>query len=283
MCTMIEVHAHVLPGLDDGPADYAEAFALIAAYARQGVTDIICTSHFGSAQMQAEVETDYLARYREAYQLCAATFEKSEYPVRLHPGLELELVPDLLRSLKRHERDSFNPLTLAGSFYLLVELPKWVSGGLTSLDNILYSLQLDGYMPILAHPERISDFAASEEQLSLWVTQERICLQVNASSLVSLPNRTTEQQERLQRRRVIVDRLIRSGLVHLAASDGHDVIRRPPMHQEAWHILANQYREAVAQRLLQEKPAAILNKLPLQPVRLDVAQQPNKVTRQKEG
>jgi tyrosine-protein phosphatase YwqE len=52
---------------------------------------------------------------------------------------------------------------------LLVELPKWVSGGLASLDNILYSLQLEGYMPILAHPERIKDFAASEEQLSLWV------------------------------------------------------------------------------------------------------------------
>ena len=254
---MIEIHAHVLPGLDDGPVDSDEAFALIAAYARQGVSDLICTSHFTAEQMQKDHSQAYLARYATALSICNEAFMQSEYTIRLHPGFELELVPDLYRCLHMFNQPPY-PLALAGSSYLLVELPRWLNGGIGTLDNLLYSLQLAGYMPILAHPERIVDFESSELQLVRWVEQERIFLQVNATSLVELPDRTSEQQKRYQRRHAIVDRLIRSGLVHVVSSDAHHVVRRPPLHQLAWTTLSEQYGEASARLLLQDNPAAIL-------------------------
>jgi protein-tyrosine phosphatase len=262
---MIEIHAHVLPGLDDGAADLAEAQALVAEYGRQGVTDIICTSHLLPGNMSGPAGVDYLRRYDVQFTGLRDLFVGCERPVRLHRGLELVLVPDLLSRLRHLDR-SASPLSLAGSAYLLVELPHWLAGGLGSLEQLLFNLQLLGFTPILAHPERIVDFAAVWPTLRQWVGQERVLLQVNASAIVLPENAQTDQAGRFQRRHGAADQMIRAGMVHFAASDAHHMTSRPPRHREAWTVLAETYGEAVARVLLLDNPAAVLADGPVQSV-----------------
>jgi protein-tyrosine phosphatase len=126
------------------------------------------------------------------------------------------------------------PLSLAHSYYLLVELPRWLSGGIGTLDKLLYSLQLAGYMPILAHPERIVDFEANETQLMRWV-RTGSDLSTSQRHIAGRDHSTghTNSKKRYQRRRIIVDRLIRNGLVHVVASDAPPRRwHRPPLQQQ---------------------------------------------------
>ncbi|MDW7659448.1 MAG: CpsB/CapC family capsule biosynthesis tyrosine phosphatase [Bacillota bacterium] len=258
---MIDIHAHVIPGLDDGAADLAEAQALIAEYGRQGVTDIICTSHLLPQQILSD-DGSYLQRYYDAFTSLRVQFATCERPVRLHRGYELVLMPDLARCLHKFDKQD-HPLTLAGSAYLLVELPRWLSGGIGSLEQLLFGLQLMGFTPILAHPERIVDLASVLPMLYRWIEQERVLLQLNTSAIVAPRDEKSDQYDRFKRRQPSVDQMIRAGMVHFMASDAHNLQTRPPQNQAAWAQLTATYGESVARQLLLENPAAILADRPV--------------------
>jgi protein-tyrosine phosphatase len=258
---MIDIHAHVLPGLDDGAADLTEAQALIAEYCRQGVTDIICTSHLLPQQMLSD-DGSFLQRYTAAFTSLRDQFAVCDRPVRLHRGYELVLMPDLARCLNKFARKD-NPLTLAGSSYLLVELPRWLGGGIGSLEQLLFGLQLMGFIPILAHPERIVDLASVLPMLCRWIEQERVLLQLNTSAIVAPRDEKSDQYDRFRRRQPCVDQMIRTGMVHFVASDAHNLRSRPPQNQAAWIMLSTTYGEQVAQNLMLENPAAVLADRPI--------------------
>lgn len=258
---MIDIHAHVLPGLDDGAADLAEAQALIAEYGRQGVSDIICTSHL-LPQQTGEDNGSWLSRYEAVFAPLQEQFAACERPVRLHRGFELVLVPDLAGCLRQFPRTS-QPLSLAGSAYILIELPRWLSGGIGSLEQLLFELQLAGFTPVLAHPERIVDLVDVLPMLWRWIEQERVLLQINASAVVAPAEIHSIRYERFKARRPSVDRMIRAGMVHFVASDAHNLRSRPPQNRAAWSVLAETYGEATAQRLLRDNPAAVLSDRPV--------------------
>jgi protein-tyrosine phosphatase len=253
---MIELHSHILNGLDDGAADREESLGLLVEYARQGVSDIVCTPHCLPPLYGQKSESErFLAEI--ARQIADL---QTQSQVRLHSGAELVLSNDLpagLASLEPHA------LTLAGSAYLLVELPGWVSGGLRSLEPLLFKLQLAGYCPILAHPERIRPFEEARPILAHWVETERVFLQINTSSFVSQTDDHADQRDRYERRRDIVNDLLEHRLVHLVASDAHDTQRRPPQLADAQVQLSRQYGQDLADLLLKNNPAAVLADQPL--------------------
>ena len=258
---MIDIHAHVLPGLDDGAADLADAQALIAAYGRQGVTDIICTSHLLPQQMLSD-DGSFIQRYNTVFTDLRDQFAACDRPVRLHRGYELVLMPDLTHCLNKFARLD-HPLTLAGTSYILVELPRWLGGGIGSLEQLLFGLQLMGYTPILAHPERIVDLDAVLPMLGRWIEQERVLLQLNTSAIVAPPDEHSDRYDRFRRRQPLVDQMIRSGMVHFVASDAHNLHSRPPQNRQAWDTLSAAWGEDVARLLLRDNPAAVLADRPV--------------------
>ena len=258
---MIEIHTHVLPDLDDGAADQGESEALLLAYMAQGATDLVCTSHFGAAQLRMIQQDAYFCGYEEKINRLRRWLAAGGRDLRLHNGHELVLIPDLLLFLQQHRDLSLTYLTLAGSAYLLVELPHWLSGGIKSLERLLFNVRMAGYEPILAHPERIVDFAEVQPVLQQWVEQEWVYLQINASALVE--PQSADRQERFQQRRSRVDQLIRQGLVSFAASDAHNMVQRPPQLDRLDKVLRDRYSPAIADLLLRENPQAVLDDRPV--------------------
>ena len=260
---MIEIHSHLLPGIDDGPPDLATALQMAQIYINQDVDTVICTPHIDLQHYPDEQSlADSLARIEQARSELTVALAEQHIDLNLHIGAEIRLTADLANTLKKY-RDQF-PLTLAGTSYLLIELPGWQSGNLNALDNLLFNIQLAGYTPILAHPEKtLTDSRLLLDALALWVRHERLLLQVNASSLLNLNLPTREQEDRHRLHQSIARQLLDKKLVHFIASDAHHPQNRPPRNRQAWEVLAKQYSPARADQLAKENPATLLADQPI--------------------
>lgn len=255
---MIDLHSHILPGLDDGASSIDEAMVLLRQYARQEVRAVVCTPHIKAEHIAVESKmTAYLKSRQQMLEQLRSLALQEKIPVELHSGGEFVLTPDLPRCLARLE----NP-GLAGSDYLLVELPLQFSGGIHLLDNLLFAIQMAGYMPLLAHPERSMHSEGVTEIFADWVKKERLLLQINASSLVSLPDWPQERISRFKKRLLHVQLLLAEKLVFCVASDAHNRHLRPVMMQEAQKEVERIAGREYARTLFSRNPQAVLDNIP---------------------
>lgn len=234
---MIDLHAHVLPGLDDGPALLEESLRIISQAARHGITAIAATPHVSpryptsSAAMRAA-----LADVRRAV-------DDAGIPVSVLPGGEVAL--ETLRELSIEEIRSFG---LGGNpRYVLVEFPydAWPP----SLALELTRLHDAGIRVVLAHPERNADVQARPGRLEGLVAAGAL-VQVTAGAL----------QGRESGARRTARALFEFGLVHMLASDAHDVGRRGPSLAAAVGALRD---DALGRWLSLDVPHALVADLPL--------------------
>ncbi|NCC76410.1 MAG: hypothetical protein EOM08_08255 [Clostridia bacterium] len=254
---MIEIHSHILHGIDDGSPDLDTARQLARDYVDQGVTDVICTSHLTSAQTRSAQElTNYLELKTAAQAELSARIAAEKLPIRLHSGAEVLITSDIVAILKNNTWRQ--QITLAKSDYILVELPTSLSGGYKALDQILFNIQILGLQPILAHPERAMKNPAFIDTLQDWVAADRLLLQVNNSSFVTDPRLDPAQQHRYQQRQAAIDHLARNGLIHFTASDAHHPIRRPVQNELARETLTTRYGPERARQWTHTNPAKIL-------------------------
>ncbi len=145
---MIDLHSHILPGIDDGSPDFETSVNLVRELAAGGVTDVFATPHYVD-------ETIYTSPVAANLTLIARLQEmvnEAGIPVRLHLGNEIYITPQIAEFLKSGEIRG-----LGGTSYLLVELP--MSGEFPGYYDIFLSLIRSGYKVVLAHPERYSSFA----------------------------------------------------------------------------------------------------------------------------
>ncbi|MCF8048263.1 MAG: hypothetical protein K9L19_12015 [Desulfarculaceae bacterium] len=232
---MLDLHSHVLPGLDDGAPDLEQALAMCRLALDDGVRLMAATPHWYPARDPlaiSEISQEVLALRSE---LAAAGL-----PLELVAGAEVALDPEL----PRLAREGLLP-TLNGGPYLLVECPPHTSPRL--LPDLIYGLRLAGLRPILAHVERTWAGAQNWDWLTGLVEQG--CLvQVTASSLTgklgSAPKKAAEA-------------LLSLGLVNLLASDAHSASWRPPGLSQA---------AAAAERLCGAGAAEVLTRLTPQAV-----------------
>jgi protein-tyrosine phosphatase len=234
---VIDLHAHVLPGIDDGPPDLGAALALVRAAAEDGTRTIVATPHV------SERYPNEPAAIGAAVAGFRAAVAAAGLPVEVLAGAEIALarIPEL-------DEDELHALTLGGGPNLLVEPPLSHAAG--DFDGIVLGLLDRGHGVVLAHPERCPAFQREPQRLTRLVAAgARTSL--TASSLVG---RFGSHVERFALR------LLRDGLVHDLASDGHDLARRRPE-------LATPLREAAALRpglgelstwLTNDAPAALL-------------------------
>ncbi len=238
---MIDIHSHILPGLDDGARTLAESLQMLELAARSGTTDIVATPH-----ANAEFPYDGIR-----IQTCFAQLsEAAQGMIRLHLGCDFHLsyenVQDALRHPDRYTVNNFS--------YLMVELADLVVT--ESAGNVLMRLREAGMIPVITHPERNVVIQRKLDTLREWV-QQGCLVQITGQSLVG---RFGPEAERS------AHELVRSGLAHFVASDGHDCRDRPPRLDEAHRNIAQRYGAKVADRLCRENPAAVVAGEELPPV-----------------
>jgi protein-tyrosine phosphatase len=202
--SVVDIHCHILPGLDDGSPDMATSIAMARLVAAAGISTVIGTPHW----IEDEHETDP-AVVRQAVRELQAELNSRAIPLTILPGNEALICPDLPDRVKKDD-----VLTLADrGTHLLLELP--YEDLPTYVDNVIFKLQLQGITPVLAHVERYAYVRSDWHVLDRWI--QRGCLaQVNASSLDRGRGDDLAQD--------LMDR----GLVACTATDAHDAAHRAP-------------------------------------------------------
>jgi protein-tyrosine phosphatase len=203
---VIDLHCHILPGLDDGPSSMEESLAMARMAAADGVRVIVATPHVDREFNQPDPDT-----VRELTASLNKAVRAEKLPLRILPGGEAPAEPELLEALQ-----AGRVLTVGDrGRHVLVELP--TNSPATYAPELFFRLQLAGYTPLIAHVERAAIFRVQPEMLREF-RDRGYHLQMNVESLHGSFN--TRRRAR---------RLVQEGLVTILASDGHDTTRRKPL------------------------------------------------------
>jgi protein-tyrosine phosphatase len=202
---VIDLHCHVLPGIDDGPRTIEDSLALARAAAAAGIRTVVATSH---VSWEYPNRADTIARLVEELN---GRLADNGVALEIRPGAEIAMtrLPDT-------PPDEVSRLTLGGGQWLLIEPP--FTEVSTGLDVLVADLHDRGYQVVLAHPERCPAFHRDRSMLEALVHSGALT-SVTAGSLAGRFGKAV--------RRLSIE-LIRDGLVHNVASDAHDDSHRPP-------------------------------------------------------
>ncbi len=232
---MIDLHSHLLPGVDDGSRTVARSVVVLRHLAELGLTDICLTPHLTASRAEHGIPPAYDTAF-------AALLAAAPPGVRLHRGAEIMLDRPFSAAAA-----SNRALTLGGSRYVLVEFPRIVPRDtvLTALTQVAAS----GLVPVLAHPERYS--SCSVDAASAW-RRAGAKLQVDATTVLMKTPRADRARE-----------LIGAGLADIFAADNHGDDRSLAGAAEA---LAAEGAKEQADLLTVGNPRAILEDRELTPV-----------------
>jgi protein-tyrosine phosphatase len=239
---MIDLHCHILPGVDDGARTLEEAVQMCRMAAADGCEAMIATPH----QRRGEWWNDDVKLLRGlADQLQAAVGDG----FRVALGGEVHAGPQLLEEVKRLPDGGVLPL--AGSRYLLVEFNSYTTPA--QANDLVHELVIAGWRPIVAHPEFIPWLARSPELLGDLLALGATA-QVTAMSLTGDFGRRPQQDTLL---------FLEEGMVHFVASDSHGTRNRPPGLRRAFQTIAARLGDETARRLTTDNPRAVLEDRPL--------------------
>jgi protein-tyrosine phosphatase len=237
---MIDIHAHILPGMDDGPQTLEESLAMLEVAASSGTTDIVATPH---ANLEYTFDPEVVDR--KIAELRRVAPER----IRVHRGCDFHLTYDNIQdALTRPAKYTVN-----GKNFLLVELSELLIAKTT--DDIFARMQEAGITPVITHPERNVLLHQRLAQIERWVAGG--CLvQITAQSLLGKFGKPARDYS---------EELLRRGLVHFVASDAHDARRRPPRLDQAFELVSRKFGPRRAERLFVLNPGAVIAGVPLEP------------------
>ena len=151
---MKDLHSHLLFGIDDGCKDISESISLLKEASKQGITDLVITPHY----MQNTKYTCNNKERKERFSTLLDEVKKEDIKINLYLGNEVYITEDFLKLLKKGEIQTIN-----NSKYLLFEFP--FGNMFTNTKDIIYELVINGYVPVLAHPERYRIFQKHPEHI----------------------------------------------------------------------------------------------------------------------
>lgn len=244
----VDIHHHLLPGLDDGPEGWDQSLAMGRAAHQAGIRVVVATPHVypgRPGQPGREVIAGLVDELRA--RLASAGWGDLE----VLPGAEVYPVPDLPRWLSKDDR-AWDLGQGARVRYLLVDLP--FDHLPPHFDRLLFEVMLAGVVPVIAHPERNRQLAAHPGQLAALVERGAVA-QVTAASLLGGFGRTARQAALW---------FIRHGVARVVATDAHDPVHRSPQAmQEAYRYLSQHLGPELAEMLCVRWPLAIARGEPL--------------------
>ncbi len=240
---MYDLHVHILPGIDDGPAEMHESVEMARQAAMGGTKIILATPH-----RKDVTEGSSVSDVRDLVQTLNHKIQDQAIAVSVVLGMENHLDQDLPLEVAKG-----SALTMNGSRYILVEMPFF--GRPAYVEKVLYQLQGDGLVPVLAHPERIEAFQKDPELLAKLVGRGMLS-QVTAGSFVGQWGQDVKR---------FAEHLLARRLVHVLASDAHTPgAPRPPTLDRGVRAVASMLDRESAEKMVLETPLAILEDRPLE-------------------
>jgi protein-tyrosine phosphatase len=236
---MIDLHCHLLPGIDDGAKHLEMSLAMARMASSDGISTIACTPHIlpGVYHNTGPTIRAAVARLRES-------ISEADIPVTLVTGADVHVAPDLGVQLREGKS-----LTLNDTRYFLLEPPHHLLP--PRLEDLIFGLQTVGYVPILTHPERLSWIEDHYDLIERFACNS-VLMQITAGSLMGQFGR---------RPRYWAERMLDDGLCHLLATDAHNTDRRAPRMAEARAFVAKRIGQDEAMNLVLRRPQGILNNL----------------------
>jgi protein-tyrosine phosphatase len=235
---MVDIHCHILPGLDDGPESFEESVAMAEMAIADGITHVVATPH---ASNMFAFDTEAVNRLRGELQ------EKVGDRLQLATGCDFHLSFENLQDIAGNR----TKYTINQKRYLLVEFADFAIP--PSMDDTLHQLQLLGLSVVITHPERNRLICAHPDRLQRWL--HRGCyVQVTAQSILG------RFGERAQK---YAEKWLDQDMVHFVASDAHNTTRRPLQLREAYEAVSERRGQELAQALFQDNPLAAFEGQPL--------------------
>jgi protein-tyrosine phosphatase len=232
---MIDLHTHLLPDWDDGAKDWEETLAMARAAEKDGITRIGLTPHLFRLTKYGD-DLNLLEQRFAEFMLWAKRF-----PVEFFRGTEVYINDQIVGNIKKYN------LTINNSSYVFVEFP--VDSVMAGVRDLFYQIMLEGYIPIISHPERNFVFARRPKLLFDLVSLGAVA-QVTAKSILG---------EFGHEARHSAEVFLKHNLVHLIGSDAHDLENRPPLLRSAVERAMKIVGKEKALAMVTEIPQAILD------------------------
>ena len=232
----IDIHSHILPGIDDGAENFEMSMEMLRAAWNDGIREIILTPHNKPSHHNAGPEKISLLIKKLGNKA-----QEEGIAMAFHMGNEMYYGSDVTQKLEEGRA-----LTMAGSAYVLTEFG--MGDGPEHIRYGLYEVLSHGYRPILAHVERYGRMLMKTEYVEDLVRMG-CYIQVNAGSIMGNYGFGAKQFTR---------KLLSRGLVHFVATDAHDMGKRKPVLSECAGYVCRKYGEEYGERLFKENPMRVI-------------------------
>lgn len=243
---MIDLHAHILPGLDDGAPDMNEAVEMCRLAESDGITAIVATPHSGNG-----VYVNGRDRILAAVATLNSRLGEEGINIRILPGADVHINHDMAGMMVAGNAMTVND---AGR-YLMVELPHQIIP--PNLGDWIFALKLKGITPIITHPERNLAIRKNMEEFRKWVELGAL-VQITAMSVTGQFGNSAQR---------CAHEMLKGNLVHVIASDAHSISGRPPILSRARDAAARLAGAAQAYDLVRTNPGMILDGKPVDALR----------------
>lgn len=234
---MIDIHAHILPGIDDGAKDIYDTLEMAKIAADSGVTSIVATPH---CNLSGYFENYFGKSYIEVFARAEEAIRKEQIPIRLLPGMEVFATPDLPDLIVDRKIMPLNQ-----SRYILIEFAFDESPDFA--DNLLRRVREVGARPVVAHVERY-DFVQDYPEIIYNWRKKGYAIQVNKGSFLGHFGKHAQSTAHL---------LLKHNLISVVASDAHSPYQRTPYLLEAYEELCAEYPKKKIDLLFQNNPEKI--------------------------
>lgn len=232
---LVDIHCHLLAGVDDGPRDLSESMKMVDLMYREGIREVIATSHYNHT-----IDFKPSMAYDESMALLREEVAKLYSDFTIYPGAEFRVRENYLDLI---DADDSRILLNKGK-YILIELQDDVSQ--KKVLDILYEINLRGYIPIIAHVERY-ELIYKDESFLRQVREQGACIQMS-SKLVT---------ERFKPARKL-KKFLKKGYIDFIASDGHSYDRRRPLLRGAFEEVSRLSSQDLARTIFIKNPRWLL-------------------------
>ncbi len=229
---IVDMHCHILPGLDDGADSPSVSLAMMRTAVQSGITDIVVTPHFN---LRKSASPQTVLRVLHSAQEAA---DRYGIPLRFYPGNEVYYFDELPEYLREKR-----VLTMNGSDYVLIEFSP--ISPFHVIENAMDSVMFAGYRPVIAHIERYESILDDYEKVYRLADMD-VRIQVNASSVTGSNGKNVKK---------FVHRLLKEELVDLIGTDAHSNRHRTPEISDCRDILVKKYGIDYAKHLLRKNAA----------------------------